>query len=60
MNLADSAGDGFEPVKLDASNTMDIKKVCSGKQQMEEPRDTLKKVSALEKTPSVIKPKSGI
>ena len=50
--------EGLKPVKLDASNTMDIKKVCSEKQLMEDPSDTLEKVSAPEKTPTVIKPKS--
>ena len=59
MPKLNSNDKGLKPVKLDASNTMDIKKVCSEKQLMENPSDTLEKVSALEKTPIVIKPKSG-
>ena len=50
--------EGLKPVKVDAYNTINIEKVCTEKQLMEDPSDTLEKVSALEKTPTDMKPKS--
>ena len=58
MPKLNSNDKGLKPVKLDASNTTDIKEACSRKQLMEDPSDTLEKVSALEKTPTDMKPKS--
>ena len=47
--------EGLKPVKVDESNTINIEKVCTEKQLMEDPTDTLEKVSALEKPPTEMK-----
>ena len=50
MKKSNPNDEGLKPIKIDGSNTIHIEKTCIEKQLMEDPSNTLEKVSFLEKT----------